>query len=262
MIRSLFILMVMTGLSSCTLTKVLKQVKKEEAELIAFRSEQKTVYFIPMVHIGQPEFYADVYRKADSLKALGFVVFHEGTKDSMPTVEDVDRNYQWVRGTNFHRQYATSSNRDSIVMSMYLRKLRKMLGFFPDTLKYAQHFHEKGFFKNTIDQPRFHELKTDERDLNVDVSITGMVNEYERRYGFIELTATDFSMPLSAAAGYVRSQKLPTKNVKDVIINYRDEYLAREIEASKADKIVVIYGLMHVDGTFEQLQKLNPSWKR
>jgi len=61
---------------------------------------------------------------------------------------------------------------------------------------------------------------------------------------------------------YPKSLKLPKDNVKSILINYRDEYLAQRIQASTDKKILVLFGMAHMEGTFEQLRSLDKRWRK
>ncbi len=109
-------------------------------------------------------------------------------------------------------------------------------------------------------QPSSKELGLDHHDKNVDVGDNQLVDKYEERYGEIMLEEADFAtIPNST---YPKSLRLPKDKVKAVLINYRDEYLAQHIQTSKDKKIVVLFGMTHMEGTFEQLKNLDKRWRR
>lgn len=248
--------------SSCTVSRTIQKMHATEVDLIHFRSDDKQVYFIPMIHVAKPEFYANVEKTVDSFKKLGYVVFHEGVKKSGAIPDSIKQiNYNWLAEKGYLSRYNKSENRDSIVNDLYLRKYRKMLGFYSDSMRYASMIQQTGFFKGMVDQPRFNELTTDERDIRVDVTRYELIEAYERKFGFIELSSYDLSLTLNSS-GYWRKEKLPVENVKAIIIGGRDELLAKAIEASPHKKILVVYGAAHVEGTFEKLNKMNLSWTK
>lgn len=109
-------------------------------------------------------------------------------------------------------------------------------------------------------QPSPKALGTDHNDKNVDVGDNDMVDAYEKRFGEIMLGEADFTiMPGST---YPKSLRLPKANVKSILINYRDEYLAQHIQGSADKKILVLFGMAHMEGTFEQLRSLDKSWRK
>lgn len=245
---------------SCTVLTVVKKINTTKVDVITFESSNKTVKFIPMAHIGKQEFYDGVYGLVDSLKRSGFVSFHEGTIKKPLSAEIVAIIYDRVQRSPVAKYYLGSGNKDSIAQDIYHRKLRRMFGFLPDSSKYMDYFSKMGMFEDLVDQPRFYELKTDEKDLNIDVSLFDMIDEYERRFGTIELKETEFAADVRTRVEPSSSEKLPWSNVKEIILDYRDRFLAEQIHNSPHQKIVVIYGLAHLEGTFKYLQSLDNSW--
>ena len=260
--RRLSVILLFPLLSSCGMIPILKKVHATDVDIVTFQSENKTVQFIPMAHIGKPEFYEKVNQLVDSFKADGYVIFHEGITDSKLDRKKADKIYSEVTKNVLARRYLKSSNKDSVAIEIYLRKIRKMFGGIPDSSKYMEFFKEVGMFKNMVDQPRYYELKTDEKDLKADVSLFDLVDDYERRFGTIDLTEFDFQLPLTPTESLPASRQLPSKKVEEVIIDFRDSYLADAILRSPHSRIVVIYGLAHLDGTFYYMQQSGKVWKK
>jgi hypothetical protein len=196
-------------------------------------NKNKTLAFIPMHHVGKPEFYEGVKKAIGQYKARGYTVYYEGTG--------------W------------KSNMDSLTAGRYERKFRKMLGVYVDTTGYAHYFHEKGLFKNLVDQPRYYQLGIDSNDVNVDIRKYELVDAYEKKYGEIKLEPIDNALGLDQS--YPRNLRLPRKKVMSIIIDHRNEFLASFIQNSAHKKIVVIYGEEHLKGTIRLLKQADSSWK-
>jgi hypothetical protein len=221
-------------LSSCKAIKALKEIHSEKAEVVSFSNNEKTVKFIPMHHIGKPEFYEEVKLLVDSFKKEGFIVFYEGVKP-------YEKN-------------------DSVSLDQYQRKFRKFIGISLDSTKYIEVLHEKNHFKNLVGQPKYADLGISEQDQNVDITKTELIEAYEKKFGEIQLEPGDYSMPLVKTNVLPAPLKLPKKNVQDIIVTYRDQHLAKNIHLSTYNKILVIYGKAHVKGTYSQLKNLQDSW--
>lgn len=213
---------------------VLHLIQSKDVEVAELTSKEKIVAFIPMHHVGKPEFYDGVKDIIAHYKAEGFIVYYEGTG--------------MITGV------------DSITRDHYERKFRRMLGVYVDTTGYAHYFHDKGLFKGLIDQPRYYKLGIDSRDVNVDIKKYKLVDVYEERFGVIKLEQIDTALRFDQL--YPRSLKLPKQKVMSVIIDYRNQNLANYIQTSADKKIIVIYGEEHLDGTYKLLKELDPSWKR
>ncbi len=231
-------------------------MKSKRATVSEWRAGDKTVLFIPMVHIANPEFYESVRKKIESKKAEGFIVYYEGTK--WKAIDDTIKKQ--LLNKPFVKYYLGPQHIDSICQVVYRKKLNKFVGFVPDSALYQRYIPEKGFFSGMVVQPSARVLGTDYNDKNVDVGHNEMVDVYEKRFGEIMLEEADFAiMPGNT---YPKSLKLPKDNVKSILISYRDEYLARHIHSSTDKKILVLFGMAHMDGTFEQLRSLDKSWRK
>ena len=232
LLYGLFVLLI--GCYACTPVKTISSLYSKDAKVIEFSNEFKTVKFIPMHHVGKPEFYADVAIKVMSLKEEGYIVYFESAK--MDQIED------------------------SIKLDEYKRKFRKMLGVHIDSTGYAKYFENSSVFKNMIGQPAYKELGVTDGDVRVDLPQNKLVDAYEEKYGKIELAAGDKQMPFTS--GYPKALRLPKEQVRSIIIEHRDRHLAEYIHKASDKKIVIIYGLIHVNGTFDELKKLDDSWKK
>jgi hypothetical protein len=221
---------------ACKPITYIKKMYAKEASFERWSNGDKTVVFIPMSHVSTPEFYADVKRIIDSMKHKNYTVYYEGTKKEKIS--------------------------DSTLNDRFERKLRKMLGFYMDSVGYAAIFHKAGIFKTKIDQPAYHKLGIDNYDHNVDVTINDIMEAYEKQYGEIKLEVADMQIPLRSSAGYRNSMRLPRKKVENIVVGFRNTHLSTYIANSSDSNIVIVYGLAHLKGTYENLYHLNHNWKK
>lgn len=221
---------------SCKTISVIDKINDVGTDVSTFTNKDKTVKFLQMHHLGKPEFYENVKQLVDSLKKDGYVVYYETT--------------QW------------DEIRDSVTHDHYLRKFRKMLGFYLDSTGYANMFHDAGVFKKMISQPSYVELGLDANDMRADLPANRLIDIYEENYGVIQLEPGDLQMPLTGKNILPKSLRLPKDKVMSVVIDQRNKNLARTVQSSSANKILILYGAEHDKGSFEELAKLDESWKR
>lgn len=243
-------------LTACSTLQTVKKMKSKRATVSEWRAEDKIVLFIPMIHIANPDFYKSVRTIIESKKAEGFIVYYEGTK-----WKDITDNLKkQLLDKPYLKYYRGAQHIDSICQFIYEKKLNKFIGFVPDSALYQRYIPETGFFSGMVAQPSPKELGLDLNDKNVDVGNNDLVDMYEKRFGEIILTEADFTiMPNST---YPKSLRLPKANVKSILINYRNEYLAQRIQGSADKKILVLFGMAHMEGTLEQLRNLDKSWRK
>ena len=220
--------------SSCKVLHVIHLMHQKGARIVEMKSNNKTVEFIPMHHVGKKEFYDEVRDIVQAFKQDGFIVYFESSR--------------------------MEPMKDSVALDGYERKFRRMLGLYLDTNGYVHYLHDKGLFKKMVDQPKYRDLGVTGSDLRVDIPKNKLVDAYENKYGKIELYQVDTATPLTGK--YNTRLKLPKKKVRDIIINYRNQHLADYIQNSKDKKIIVIYGEDHLEGVFEDLKKTDHSWKK
>jgi hypothetical protein len=253
--RYVFVFLIIT-ITACSTLQTVKKMKSKRATVSEWKAEDKTVLFIPMIHIANPDFYNSVRKIIESKKAEGFIVYYEGTK--MKAVDDTIKKQ--LLDKPYVKYYHGPQHIDSICQVVYRKKINKFIGFIPDSTSRQLYIPKKGFFSGMVVQPTPKVLGTDHNDRNVDVGDNEMVDTYEKWFGEIMLEEADFT--IMPGSSYPKSLRLPKDNVKSILINYRDEYLAQRIQASTDKKILVLFGMAHMGGTFEQLKRLDKRWHK
>lgn len=216
----------------------LKQVGilDEQVVLKPLPCEGKEIVFVGMMHVAKPAFYEDVKHKMDSLQNEGFVVLYEGGKlniNSEKKINPEDSVYYW--------------------------KFRKLIGLDP-MLKYSQIEPFKSFATKhqLIDQPDYTALGV-RPDLaySADMPVREMINEYEKREGVIQLDSCDYATPFGSQQQLCKYESMKEKKIftYDIVLDYRNQHIAKEIKASNHSKIVLIYGKKHYDGVKKLLAK-------
>lgn len=221
--KFLLVIILASILSSCANLKTIDRINSYNAEFTNITNSKKKVRFIGMTDIGQPQFYENSKKVIAEAKNEGYVIFYENT--------------------NFENLPDSS-----------LRKLRKLYGYVPSkSIKEKQ-------YKQLINKG--YELRDDKKYLNsstdklVDISGEEIIAEYEKRYGKIQLTEKDKSLALN--------RKLPlimlSPNANTVIIEYRNQQLAKQIQESTYEKIIVLYDFKNLEGLSNELKKLDQSY--
>lgn len=230
------------SLTSCV-SMVLKHIGvfDEEPTLTTLKSDDKTIIFIDMHHVGKKAFYDNVGKKIDSLTQLGFMIFYEN---------------------------AVPKNKDFQSQDTINRKMRKLVGFdisqpYYDTInkKFMGMLKYNGKEK-LMNQPK--ELKTFsnyKNAVNVDIPMDILLKKFEAKHSKIELTQCDFKTDFKQEYQCEKMDKKIEKAFnKDFIILERNMFLAKSILDSKSNNIVVVYGKMHLNGLFDILKQSNPNW--
>lgn len=253
--RTLLFAVVVMLLASCDVVRVLAKVSNENAVYQQWTNQQgKQVVFIPMVHIGKPAFYENVRKSVTSLKQQGYILFYEIVSREVP-----DSALTPTMVANYIDYPAFPIiPQDSLAKLIYLLKFRKIAGgYLPGLSTYDAIVDQQPILSSLTAQPRETLLGGSETDKNADVSFFQLVRQYENEKGEIVLNEEDFATPLNksvpAIAGF--------SDINHLIIDFRDDHLARSIHASDSSKIVVMFGLAHMKGTFDKLKGLDASWQ-
>ena len=213
---------------------------EEEAEPHVYENGAKTMVYIPMRHIGLPQFYSDVKHNIDSLHNEGYIVFVESVKlkDSL-----------------------SQAQKDTLEL-----KLRKIIGTsltgagYLDTINHRLMGRKFKNRKGLINQPRYSKMGVDTvTDRVVDVPYNLLIAEYERKYGPVMLNPCDYTLPHEDKYDCGTE---PSSQKDYIVLHYRNKALADSIRAEKHNKIAVIYGALHENGLFFELRKADSLWKR
>lgn len=218
---------ILIGLGACQTYKAVKMLSKTEASQVEYVNGDRSIRFIGAAHVAKPEFYEDIVNKITADKNEGYVLF-----------------YEWV---DFEDASDTCQ-----------RKIRRMVGMVPTPANYAKTLKpliDRGYKAQNNDD--FLGL-VNKNDYNADVSAQFIVDKYEEKYGPIELTESDYTLPLDSAI----EDHLPEDRMYSVILDERNKYLADQIHKSEYKKITVLYGAKHEPGLVEELNKLNSGWKK
>lgn len=214
----LYLLIVLLCFCSCgSIGLAMAGADRETVDLEVYRQPQKnkTLVFVPMLHIGKPVFYEDVKKKLDSLRSEGFVIFYENVK--------------------FDRKKYSREELDTLN-----RKIRKLLGFYFTNYKDSTNLSlSKSFFNDKYVLQTKARTGITEKDLKVDLPLDRLVQLYEKEFGKIMLAPCDFDTPLKAE---YNCKTLSSEYVRHTA---RNEFILKQIRKAPYKKIALVYGKSH-----------------
>lgn len=188
----------------------------------------RKLFILKMIHINKPEFYQKVKHTIDSLRADGYVIFYEGVRDAKNDNELYERKFRRIT----HHSLMSYNDEANEV----------------DNKKFGI----KGYvYQNDVDYG-----VNKDTDINCDLSIKELVAKYEEKFGKVILTDCDTNTPMGKK---YKCSKKDKKGTDYMILTLRDRHLINEIENSKLDKIVVVYGIEHSYAISRKFE--NSSWK-
>ncbi|MNX49591.1 hypothetical protein D3C86_801960 [compost metagenome] len=87
------------------------------------------------------------------------------------------------------------------------------------------------------------------------------MDDFEYRYGTIQLDACDYDTPLSAPYS-CKPIKTALKNKfdKEFVMQQREENLASLVADAPQQKILILFGTSHFKGFLRNLQARDPHW--
>lgn len=200
-------------------------MNKKHVTVYNLQAPGKTVKMIPIVHFSTNSFYDDLKEKVLKYKKAGFVVYYEQIKATRDSFNLSDEEYYTLR-----RKYRKISNGGA----------------------FRQNYNElRRAFKNKRAQPLYKDLGITSSDVNADIRISDLVNQYELRYGTIQLDSCDIHTSFKEQYTCNGSHH----NLKPIRIDYRNQYLATMIKNSPDKKILIVYGYGHKKGIKKLLRK-------
>ena len=226
----LFILSIIFSCKSMLYNYALKKigVYDEKIKLESVNTEDKKIVFFPIHHVGTEKFYTDVQNKTDSLKNLGYYFYYERIDVSAKEYL-VLRKWRKIHGIPIPKEGYKESF-DSIVKI----KLKKKI----------------------VNQPSYTKLGLDSlNSKNVDARLIEVLNYYEKKYGEVKLEPCDFETTIHEKTICENDNTIKGNVKKDVMIDFRNNIVIKELLKEKKSKIAIIYGKGHLEGLKEELLK-------
>ena len=204
-------------------------VYDDSISLSKMSNDEREIIFFPIHHIGTELFYVDVKNKVDSLENIGYYFYLEkvGADKKRDTIL---RKFKKINGLAFN-QNGYTDNIDSLFKSKFKAK------------------------KDITNQPTYKKLGVDSISSKVvDVTIGNIITYYENKYHKILLEPCDFETTLFEEST-CEDKKMNKEIRQDVIVNYRNQVVIKEIISDPKKKIAIIYGKDHYEGIKEGLIK-------
>jgi len=239
--------------------------------LATLSNGQKTVVFQGMQHIGSEEFYKSVVFDLEQALADGYTLFYEGVTpvDGRPDL------------TDWFNQTLRGSKQD---LSAGYKKMAEQCGLsfqlnYFDPIKADMAIHPS---RHITADANFLEMKTEyDRLLREDPAFAAAMaakaakakpatsdsgDPFALFLGIVE-GATPEQKKLAgvvcrgvlgmAVSGALGEEKDPSNRI---IVDFRNQTLARFVADSKSDKIYITYGAAHFPGFFAELQQRDPKF--
>ncbi len=226
------ILLILIGLTNCEVTKGFKYLSQKKVEVFSYRNGAKSISFVSNHHMGKTQYYENLEAVVKYYKSKDYIIFYEGIIKSELT--------------------------DSILIDIEQRKFRKFLGFLPKSEIYDSVSNNYKLLKKFVPQPKKEELGIDTSDVQVDVSVTKLIEEYETKYWEVPLDSIDMNTPINQNT----NRNWYMNDFMKIAIDSRNENLAEKILTLPYNKILIIYGATHRKRTFEILKNKDVNWEK
>jgi hypothetical protein len=243
--------------------------------LATLSNGQKTVVFQGMQHIGSEDFYKSVVFDLEQALADGYTLFYEGVTPVAGRPDLTDWFNQTLRGSKQDLSAGYKKMAEQCGLSF-------QLNYF-DPIKADMAIHPS---RHITADANFLQMKTEYDRLlredpafaagmaakaakaaKADVTRSGSGDPFTLFLGIVE-GATPEQKKLAgivcrgvlgmAVSGALGEEKDPANRV---IVDFRNQTLARFVDESKSDKIYITYGAAHLPGFFAELKKRDPKFE-
>ena len=224
--------------------------------LYTLSNGSKTVFFQWMVHIGRADFYKQVQENLKEKKKAGAVLFYEGVKPG--TKENMEKfdaaigiKFSKELYKNFSKLYGVTFQDNQDLLWIVNNKDVNVDISIDDIMKFYDTESAKDKTApasiTDINQMILDDLANlDEKKLKILVYLNQAIMSTLIKSDFFKKTLMD---------------EFGNKALFDVILQKRNENLAKAIETSSEKQIFVTYWLLHFDGVLELLQKNDSKWQ-
>lgn len=194
-------------------------------DLKILKKNNKTIFFLPMVHLGKEVYFNNCRILIDSLRKENFEIYYENV--------------------------AYKDNIDSIEKMTYDYKVRSILGYNPRLSNQNKSLPKLYNKKNYILQD-YNLMGLSSNDINLDLDKKSIIDSIESKYGKIKLSECDLNTKFD--------QDYKCKNDNDKYLfaftnEFRDPYISNQVLKLKHNKIVLIYGKQHWYFIYPKLYK-------
>lgn len=216
--KMILLILVTITLTSCKglIYKILAP-KHPELKVLYNKKKDKTIAFIPMVHIAKPDFYQETKKIVDSLRKDNYIVFYESI--DIPDINEAN------------------PEEDTL-----LRKFRRLIGF-----QIGDYTDEKNKSLPTFMKNDKYVMQTGKNtgvkksDINLDLSAKQIIEAHEEKYPTITLNQCDWD------TGFNEEYDCHEEELNDfyTINTVREKHIFDKTIQSSQKKILMIYGKQH-----------------
>lgn len=241
------LLFVLIALAACDTSLMVQStgVLRDASRKFELHNGDRRIIYIPMRHLGTRVYYDQVQAMVDSLQKSGYVVFYESIAyqvDSAAQRDLYDRKFRKLTGNRLGLQQCIEIPGDTsrVLRAPLYRKLGQRIISQPDY----------SFF-----------LVNYETAVNADIPKNKLLDDFEYRYGTIQLDACDYDTPLNEPYN-CKPIKAALKNRfdKEFVMQQREENLASLVADAPQQKILILFGTSHFKGFLRNLQARDPRW--
>lgn len=242
---------------------IIYQNKINPVELKTYTLENKvdkrTIQFQEMAHLASPSFYETVKNKIKKEKTNSWILYFEWVKPA-ENPENLEKfnSLMWIQfGKETYKElnllYGLKAQNNEEFLNLINEKDYQADVSFDDIISY--------FEKNKYPIINYKDSKP--------IDITPVLKEFKEKYSFAIPVIQQYNQSLinfMIKHSWLREfvmKKINKEDFFDIIINYRSEFLAKEVVKNKQDKnIFIIYGMEHFKSFFNYLNELDDNnWK-
>lgn len=224
---------------------------------------KQTIVFQAMSHIASGDFYNKVARDIRGYKQEWYVLYYEWVKPGSEENSTEFNQALWINFEpelydNFSKLYwvVAQDNSDFLDLENNLDynidiDIDQIMKIYREKTALSPNNGKKSFLQNTQTQ-----------DMNaLVINKLAELNEKQlTALRYINQSLLNFMIKQENLRDII-VEKVANRDLFSVILDSRNEHIAREIKARSDEEIVIIYGLMHFNWVFDLLQQQDPNWE-
>lgn len=244
--------------------------------LYTISNGEKTIQFQTMSHIGTSAFYRKVQQNIFNAKRDGYVLFYEWVKSGSPENQETFEKLLGIELSdnlyeNYSKLYGVVPQNNEDFLGIVNKKdfnvdldIDSMVDIYiQKTLSLEeQEQYQKGVNLSAGEKVRYNldfwEVQ------NIDSAVLERLNDFNEEQlaivRYFNKALLNFFFKNQALQDKA-FQILGKEDIFKVILDERDIYLAWEIHKTNFPRIFVIYGLLHFEGVYKELQRLDSNWQ-
>ena len=234
------------------------QISPATLPILTISNGIHTIEFQTMSHIATPRFYDEVRGRIADAKARGYVLFYEGVRPGTPESREAFDRALGVRfGSGLYAHMSSLYGLTAQDNEKFLRignDFDYNVDVSLDTI--MEMYRAKYGTGETARATDTHPADVSEMVRQID----GMLTARERGLiAYVNRSFVNFFMK-SEWAQEEMIDASDHEDIMDIILNSRNDLVAKTINESPHDRIFLLYGLLHVNGILDKLRQIDPSY--